>query len=64
MVKTTRQQRIALWKLWARTHPSHDMPTYRQFRKTVVGYLGDPDCIMVPWCGMWVGIEADGYTHT
>ena len=35
--------------------------TYRQFRKTArQGY----DCIMVPWCGMWLGIESDGYTHS
>jgi len=20
-------------------------------------------CIMVPWCGMWLGIEPDGWTH-
>lgn len=23
-----------------------------------------PDCIMVPWLGMWLGIEPDGYTHS
>ena len=35
--------------------------TYRQFRRTVQhGY----DCIMVNWCGMWLGIETDGYTHS
>lgn len=22
------------------------------------------DCIMVPWNGMWLGIEKDGYTHS
>jgi hypothetical protein len=22
------------------------------------------DCIMVPWQGMWLGIEKDGYTHS
>lgn len=22
------------------------------------------DYIMMPWCGMWLGIEADGYTHS
>lgn len=20
--------------------------------------------VMVPWCGMWCGIEKDGYSHT
>lgn len=35
--------------------------TYRQFRR-----LAHPsfDCVMVPWCGMWLGIERDGYTHS
>lgn len=39
--------------------------TYRRFRRSVVGplYRSDP-CLMVPWCGMWLGIEADGYTHS
>jgi hypothetical protein len=22
------------------------------------------DYIMLPWCGMWLGIETDGYTHS
>ncbi len=37
------------------------LATYRQFRRTVQPALG---CIMVPWCGMWLGIEPDGYTHS
>ena len=35
--------------------------TYRKFRQTV---RPGPDCIMVPWCDMWLGIEPDGYTHS
>ena len=35
--------------------------TYRQFRKLAVSSFG---CVMVPWCGMWLGIETDGYTHS
>lgn len=35
--------------------------TYRQFRRTVRIGSG---CIMVPWCGMWLGIEPDGHTHS
>lgn len=35
--------------------------TYRQFRKKVQFSF---DCAMVPWCGMWLGIEQDGYTHS
>jgi hypothetical protein len=36
---------------------------YRRFRKTVQPFFGDT-CIMVPWAGMWLGIETDGYTHS
>jgi hypothetical protein len=35
--------------------------TYRQFRKLAITSFG---CVMIPWCGMWLGIEIDGYTHS
>jgi hypothetical protein len=35
--------------------------TYRQFRKRVTHSF---DCLMLHWCGMWLGIESDGYTHS
>ena len=35
--------------------------SFLQFRRRVVpGY----DCAMIQWCGMWLGIELDGYTHS
>jgi len=35
--------------------------TYFEFRRSVrFGY----DCAMVHWCGMWLGIEQDGYVHS
>ena len=37
--------------------------TYRQFRKTAFGAFLDT-CVMVEWCGMLLGIEPDGYTHS
>jgi hypothetical protein len=37
--------------------------TYRQFRKSV-RYDFLCDCAMVQWCGMMLGIETDGYTHS
>lgn len=36
--------------------------TYRAFRATVQT-LGT-QCIMVPFAGMWLGIEPDGHTHS
>jgi putative SOS response-associated peptidase YedK len=46
---------------WANYSPEHAPMTYRQFRKLAVASF---DCVMVPWCGMWLGIEKDGYTHS
>jgi hypothetical protein len=54
----TREQKIAIKRLYDRA--SLDV-SYLQFRRTVKrGY----NCLMVEWCGMWVGIEKDGYTHS
>lgn len=66
---TTRAQRVALKRVFDR-HPivnealSVSEPvhyTYLQWRRTV---LQGWDCLMVEWCGMWLGIEKDGYTHS
>jgi len=65
MIKTTRAQRVALKKVYDRVvdsrRPSQAPLPYRQFRNTVAGGWG---CIMVPFAGMWLGIEKDGYTHS
>lgn len=76
----TREQRKALYKVYLRTPLVRTVNgqtrtyvqnegyylgiyplTYREFRRLVQpGW----DCIMLPWLGMWLGIEADGYTHS
>ncbi|UGY13759.1 hypothetical protein HAP48_0035085 [Bradyrhizobium septentrionale] len=69
MTRTTRAQRWALANVYQRKHPQPSHPLnlrawwqgYRAFRTTV---LPGPDCILVQWCGMWLGIEHDGYTHS
>ena len=65
MIQTTRAQRLALKRVYDRIvaarRPSQRHMPYRQFRKTVA--MG-PDCIMVPFAGMWLGIEPDGHTHS
>ncbi len=57
----TREQRVAIKKLYDRDWDKPD--SYLEFRRTV-----QPDfildCVMVPWCGMVLGIETDGYTHS
>lgn len=71
----TREQRVALKRIYDRDplyvwqdelignpkYNSHTPITYRQFRKRAVHSY---DCIMIQWCRMWLGIEADGYTHS
>jgi hypothetical protein len=72
MVRTTKEQRQALARVYHRTLDpvQFDPPSinrrawlqgYRAFRRTVHGSFG---CIMVPWAGMVLGIEPDGYTHS
>jgi hypothetical protein len=75
MTKTTRLQREAIFKVFCRDFPHHDFAglqytalnlirrrsEYRRFRATA---RGGPGCVMLPWKGMWLGIEPDGYTHS
>ena len=80
MVKTTRAQREALFRVFQRdfpnwvspgkrrTHATNEVvkvPTiqWRKFRANVQPFFGD-SCIMIPYAGMWLGIETDGYTHS
>ncbi len=72
MMKLTKEQRIALKKVYDRGQHFTGTPnkgqawqgSYREFRRTVVPAFDGSGCIMVPWCGMWLGIETDGYTHS
>ncbi len=61
----TRAQREALFDLYRRSGVSLESKkkTYLQFRRTarMDCMLG---CLMIPFCGMLVGIEWDGYTHS
>lgn len=64
MCKTTREQRVAIARIYARGPdwfgPEYP-PTYRNFRETV---MDSWDCLIVKAGGMIIGIEKDGYTHS
>lgn len=70
MRPTTKEQRIALAKVFQRHDPLPEHPInrrdwlrrYRAFRRTA--WIAFGDCLMVPWAGMMLGIERDGYTHS
>jgi len=59
----TREQREAIYRKYQQSPDG--TASYREFRKRVIGpiYASDP-CLMLSWCGMWLGIEVDGYTHS
>lgn len=59
MTLTTRAQRLAIFRTYQRSPDGS--PSYRTFRKRALSGYG---CIMIQWCGMWLGIETDGYTHS
>ena len=66
MFKLTKPQSKSLLIKWQ--YPEHGQGmTFLQFRRTVT-YHGlrsnFPEYIGVQWCGMFVGIEKDGYAHT
>lgn len=59
----TKPQRKAVFRVWRRVvEECHEQISYRRFRKERVELMFG--CIMVPFAGMWLGIEEDGYTHS
>jgi hypothetical protein len=64
MVATTRKQREALKGLYFRgLYPSKGI-SYKAFRKTCLPEPGGYGAVMVPWLGIWIGVERDGYAHS
>jgi hypothetical protein len=71
MIKLTKEQQRALHRVYQRADLFHDevvnhaklkvRTSYLRFRRSV---LPGPGCVMVPWKGMVLGIEPDGYTHS
>ena len=59
-VALTPAQRDALLKVYARKDLGLTWPEF------VASAYPDPimRCVMVPWSGMWLGIEPDGHTHS
>ena len=66
----TKAQREALKRVYHRAVISYSYTpmrdgvhfmNYRRFRRAV---FPGPGCIMVPFAGMLLGIEPDGYTHS
>lgn len=61
MVRITKEQRRAIHLKW--TCANQDM-SYRAFRKLATPVVAADGAVAIPWCAMWLCIEADGYTHS
>lgn len=56
----TKAQYRALVRVYAR---GQSPMAFDAFLSTVQGAIGI-DCLVLPWAGMFLGIETDGYTHS
>ena len=59
MIYLNKPQQIALKAIYDRDWSKPK--SYLEFRRSVQSGW---DCVMVEYCGMWIGIEKDGYSHT
>ncbi len=68
-VQLTKAQRRAVYTVWHRWHESNGSRpgltgSYREFRRDVKSTFGMDGAVVVQVPGMWLAIEADGYTHS
>lgn len=70
MIVLTKAQRKGIYRVFIRKYPyinelrrEDARALYRKFRREAVPEICGP-AIMVPYAGMWLGIEKDGYTHS
>lgn len=61
MINITEQQRAALQRAWQRDGQGRDFADFIASAQSTFGMDG---AVVVQWCGMWLAIEADGYTHS
>lgn len=65
--KLPREQRHAIWRLFKRgdNQPRGQgyQGTFREFIERA-DFEVCGDAVLIHWCGMWLGIERDGYTHS
>ena len=62
-LKLSKPQQRAIKKLYNQLEDSKKVESFLAFRRRVMPGIGG-DYVGVVWCGMYVGIELDGHTHT
>jgi len=58
----TKPQRHALYRKYQQT--PQVAPSYRDLRRRALPTIGCDGAVALPYCGMWLCIESDGYTHS
>lgn len=61
-MRLSKPQQRALLKAYRRQN--YPVGSFLKFRRNVHPMLCGQGAIVVPWCGMWLAIEPDGYTHS
>lgn len=59
MVRITKAQQRAI-----KRKADQSGQSYTELRRKAQPTFGCDDAIAVPWAGMWLCIETDGYTHS
>ena len=62
-LKLSKSQQRAVKNLYDRLEDTDDRESFLAFRRRVMPGIGG-DYVGILWCGMYVGIELDGHTHT
>ena len=57
----TKEQAATLHRKWEQSPEDRTFPA---FMKLVLPTIACNNAVTVPWCGMWLCIETDGYCHT
>ena len=62
MITLTKAQRKAVYRKYL--HNPNGAQSYREFRNRIEPGFGDNSYVGLMWCGMFIGIERDGHTHS
>lgn len=66
-IEVTHEQLTALFRKWKQAKSGDrpdETPDWLAFCRTVHPTFGMNNAVTVQWCGMWLAIETDGYTHS
>lgn len=66
-MRLTKPQQQSLLRKWLQGQHEHGSTrdvSYLTFRRSVQPTFHMDNAVTVKWCGMWLAIESDGYTHS